>query len=161
MKSVDVARGAVVGLVGGLLAAGAMSLAHRALTSLSPEAQRSSGAQPEDPTVKVASAAMRLAGSRLADDQKERAGSIVHYAFGGVVGALYGASAAIVPRISAAFGLPFGAVVWLGAHVLAVPTLGLAEPPTRQPVGKEAEEFGLHLLYGSTTELVRRSLRRR
>src|SRR5262245_37296581 len=161
MKSVDVARGAVVGLVGGLLAAGAMSLAHRALASLSPEPKRSSAAQPEDPTVKVASAAMRLAGYRLADDQKERAGSIVHYAFGGVVGALYGAAADIVPRISAAFGLPFGMAVWLGAPVLAVPTFGPAEPPTRQPVGKEAEEFGLHILYGSTTELVRRSLRRR
>jgi len=86
-------RGAVVGLVGGLLAAGAMSLAHQALTNSSPKDQRSSPAHPEDPTVKVASAAMRLAGSRLADDQKERAGSIVHYAFGGVVGALYGAAA--------------------------------------------------------------------
>jgi uncharacterized membrane protein YagU involved in acid resistance len=107
----------------------------------------------------VASTAMRLVGSRLADDQKERAGSIVHYAFGGVVGALYSAAAEIAPRISAAFGLPFGAAVWLGAHVLAVPTLDLAEPPPRQPIGKEAEEFGLHLVYGSTTELVRRLLR--
>jgi len=51
--------------------------------------------------------------------------------------------------------LPFGTAVWLGAHVLALRTLGLAEPPTRQPVGKEAEEFGLRLVYGSTTELVR------
>jgi len=30
----------------------------------------------------------------------------------------------------------------------------------RQPLGKEAEEFGLHLLYGSVTELVCRLLRR-
>jgi len=41
-----------------------------------------------------------------------------------------------------------------------VPALGLAESPTRQPLGKEAEEFGLHLLYGSVTELGRRLLRR-
>jgi uncharacterized membrane protein YagU involved in acid resistance len=99
MKSGDVARGAVVGLVGGLLAAGAMSLAHRI----------------------------------LADHTSAARGS--------------------------AFGLPFGLAVWLGAHAIVVPALGLADSPVRQPIGKEAEEFGLHLAYGSVTELVRRSLR--
>src|SRR5262245_28548462 len=155
MKSADVGRGAVAGLLGGLLAAGAMSLAHRLLTD--PEAQ---AAGAEDPTIKVASAATRLAGYRLRREHKASAGSIVHYAFGAVVGALYGAAAEIAPRAKIALGLPFGAAVWLGAHVVAVPALGLAESPTRQPLGKEAEEFGLHLLYGSVTELGRRLLRR-
>src|SRR5262245_43404120 len=39
----------------------------------------------------------------------------------GCVGALYGAAAEIVPRVRMALGLPFGAAVWLGAHVIAVP----------------------------------------
>jgi putative membrane protein len=160
MNSVDVARGAVVGLVGGLLAAGAMSIAHRILADLSPPAQSPPSAEPEDSTVKVASAATRLVGYRLAEDQKAVAGSVVHYAFGAGVGAVYGAAAEIVPRVTTAFGLPFGVAVWLGAHVVAVPALGLAEPPTRQPIGKEAKEFGLHLVYGAVTELVRRLLRR-
>ena len=56
------------------------------------------------------------------------------------------------------FGWAFGVAVWLGAHVVMVPALGLADPPMRQPLGKEAEELGLHLAYGSTTELVRRML---
>jgi uncharacterized membrane protein YagU involved in acid resistance len=159
MKSGDVARGAVVGLVGGLLAAGAMSLAHRILADRTSAAQGSASTQPEDPTVKVASAATRLAGYRLSEDQKAPAGSVVHYAFGAVVGALYGAAAEIVPRLTTAFGLPFGVAVWLGAHVIMVPALGLADSPVRQPIGKEAEEFGLHLAYGSVTELVRRLLR--
>jgi len=76
-----------------------------------------------------------------------------------VVGALYGAAAAIVPRVTTAFGLPFGVAVWLGAHVIVVPALGLADSPVRQPIPKEAEEFALHLAYGSVTELVRRLLR--
>ncbi len=160
MNSVDVARGAVVGLVGGLLAAGAMSIAHRILADLSPPAQSPPSGEPEDSTVKVASAATRLVGYRLAEDQKGLAGSVVHYAFGAGVGAVYGAAAEVVPRVTTAFGLPFGAAVWLGAHVVAVPALGLAEPPTRQPIGKEAKEFGLHLVYGAVTELVRRLLRR-
>jgi len=86
--------------------------------------------------------------------------SLVHYGFGAVVGALYGAAAESVPMVRRGFGLPFGAAVWLGAHVIAVPPLGLAEPPVRQPMGKEAEELGLHFVYGSVTELVRRLLRR-
>jgi putative membrane protein len=77
-----------------------------------------------------------------------------------VVGALYGAAAAIVPVVAVAVGVPFGAAVWLGAHVIAVPAIGLAEPPTHRPLGKEAEELGLHLVYGSVTGLVRRLLRR-
>ena len=114
---------------------------------------------PEDPTVKVASAATRLVGYRLGEAEKAPAGSVVHYAFGAVIGAVYGAAAEIVPIVSTAFGLPFGATVWLGAHVVVVPALGLTESPLRQPATKEAEEFGLHLVYGAITELVRRLLR--
>jgi putative membrane protein len=76
-----------------------------------------------------------------------------------VVGAVYGAAAEIIPMVSRGFGLPFGAAVRLGAHVVAVPALGLTESPVRRPVAEEAKEFGLHLVYGSVTELVRRLLR--
>src|SRR5262245_5577439 len=148
--------GAAAGLLGGLLAAGAMSLMHTALA----EGDSGGGpSTPDDPTVKVAAAATRLVGYRLDEAEKAPAGSVVHYAFGAVVGAVYGAVAEIVPMVSRAFGLPLGAAVWLGAHVVAVPTLGLAESPVRQPAAKEAEEFVLHLVYGSITELVRRLLR--
>ena len=98
--------------------------------------------RPEDPTVKVASAATRLAGYRLRKKHKASAGSIVHYAFGAVFGALCGATAEIAARAKTALGLPCGAAVRLGAHVIAMPALGLAQSPVRQPLGKEAEEFG-------------------
>jgi putative membrane protein len=160
VRTVDVARGALLGLVGGLLAAGAMSLAHQLVSQMVPKAEPPSAPKEEDSTVKVASAALRLAGTSLAEEQKPLASSVVHYGFGASVGAVYGAAAEIVPRVAIGVGLPFGVAVWLGAHVVVVPALGLAEPPTRQPVRKEAEEFGLHLLYGLTTELVRRLLRR-
>jgi uncharacterized membrane protein YagU involved in acid resistance len=55
--------------------------------------------------------------------------------------------------------LPFGVAVWLGAHVIMVPALGLAAPPTRQPPLKEAFEFVSHLVYGAVTELARRFTR--
>ena len=157
MRSGDAARGAAAGLLGGLLAAGAMSLMHTVLAGGDAGGGRST--PPEDPTVKVATAATRLVGYRLGESQKAPAGSVVHYAFGAVVGAVYGAAAELVPIVSTAFGLPFGAAVWLGAHVVAVPALGLAESPARLPTAKEAEEFGMHLVYGWITELVRRVLR--
>jgi hypothetical protein len=42
---------------------------------------------------------------------------------------------------------------------VTVPALGLAEPPTRRPWLAEALELGLHLLYGLTTDVVRRLVR--
>ena len=153
-------RGALAGFLGGLLAAGAMSLAHRLVGEMIPKPEAPPAPQQQDDsTVKVASQALRLVGRSLDEGDKPLAGTIVHYAFGAGVGMVYGALAEVVPRVSAAVGLPFGVAVWLGAHVITVPALGLAEPPTRQPLGKEGWEFVLHLIYGVTTELGRRLLR--
>src|SRR5689334_18989705 len=130
----EIARGAVVGLVAGLLAAGAMSLAHRALREA--DRQPAGSDKPEDPTVVVARAAARVARPALDEGEKSRAGAAVHYAFGAAVGALYGAAAEVIPRVTTAFGVPFGIAVWLVAHAVAVPAMGLSEPPTRQPIGQ-------------------------
>jgi putative membrane protein len=147
-------RGIVAGLVAGIVGAGAMSIAHKAFPAAAEQEQG------EDSTVKVAdSLTRRLLGRPLPDDKKPLAGNIVHYAFGAGVGALYGGLAAVVPRVTVALGLPFGVAVWLGAHVIMVPALGLAAPPTRQPLSKEALELALHLVYGAVTELGRRLIR--
>lgn len=156
-------RGTAAGLVGGLLAAGAMSLAHRGLTALSdPGASTSQAESGDDATVKVADGVVRrVTGRPLRESEKPLAGNLVHYAFGGGVGALYGGLAELAPRITMGMGLPFGIAVWLGAHVITVPALGLAEAPTRRPPSKEAPELVMHLLYGAVTELARRLLRGR
>ena len=72
---------------------------------------------------------------------------------------MYGAVAELVPRVSTGLGVPFGLAVWLGAHVITVPALGLAESPARRPLSKEAPELGLHVVYGAVAELARRVLR--
>jgi uncharacterized membrane protein YagU involved in acid resistance len=154
-------RGAAAGLLGGLIGAGAMSLASNVLSGIADP----DGAKPppveqgDDATVKMAQMLVQgLAGRPLPEHTKPLAGHIVHYAFGGGVGVLYGAAAELVPRVTMGFGLAWGVAVWLGAHAVTVPALGLAEPPTRRPLSKEAPEFVLHLLYGSATELLRRLL---
>ena len=142
--------------MGGVIAAGTMSLVHKGLAGTNGQAPQ----QEEDATVKVADGIARfLVQRRLFQREKPLAGTLVHYAFGGGVGALYGAVAAVFPRVSTGLGLPFGVAVWLGAHVVAVPALGLAEPPTRRPASKEGIELALHLVYGAVTETVRRLFR--
>jgi putative membrane protein len=149
-------RGILAGLLGGVIAAGAMSLVHKGFGAQSAEQQQS-----EDATVRVADGVPRwLANRPVPDDKKPLAGSIVHYAFGAGVGALYGGVAELAPTVTVGLGLPFGVAVWLGAHVMMVPALGLAPPPTRQPASKESLEFFLHLVYGAVTEVVRRLVRR-
>jgi uncharacterized membrane protein YagU involved in acid resistance len=158
-RTADVFSGALVGMVGGLLAAGAMSLGHSIVERAMPKPSPPTPA-PDDATVQVARATLRAVGLDLEESDEPLAGTLVHYAFGASVGGLYGAAAEIAPRVTFSGGVPFGVAVWLGAHVAAVPALGLADPPTRRPLRREMEELGLHLVFGLTLELVRRLLRR-
>jgi len=163
-----IGRGALAGLIGGLLGAGAMSLAHTLMAAR--DRSPRDGAEPtskpadtgagvpreEDATVKVAAWLAHRVGYTLDNGDKAKASTLVHYAFGGCVGAAYGALAEIVPAVKFLMGAPFGAAVWLGAHVVTVPALGLAPSPVERPLAEEGKEAGLHLLYGVVTEVTRR-----
>jgi uncharacterized membrane protein YagU involved in acid resistance len=130
--------GILAGVVAGLAGAGAMSLVHKGLTAISPPPSPASAeqAKEEDSTVKVADGVMRLVLQRpLPEDKKPLAGTLVHYGFGAGVGAVYGGVAAVVPRVTVGLGLPFGVVVWLGAHVIMVPP---SASPRRPPAGRSA-----------------------
>jgi hypothetical protein len=61
----------------------------------------------------------------------------------------------------ATFGVPFGLAVWLVADELAVPALGLSQPPRRQDLATHAYALVAHGVYGLTTEYTRRLVRRR
>jgi putative membrane protein len=154
-----ICRGLIAGCVGGLVAAAVLSLLHGALAPLTQRGAEDSPPRPEaeDATVKVATAiTSAVAGREVPAARKPLAGSIVHYGFGATTGAAYGAVSEVFPRAAIGAGMPFGAAVWLGAHVLTVPALGLAEWPTRRPWAAEALELILHLVYGLTTDMVRR-----
>lgn len=152
-----VAVSIMAGVLGGMLGAGVMSLAHGLLTREAPP-DASSAAQGEDATVKVGDVLSRtLRGRALSEDEKPVAAEVVHYGFGASMGALYGMASAATPVATLGRGTAFGAAVWLGAHVIMVPALGLAPSPVRQPLGTEGLELVLHLLYGVTVDLVRRA----
>lgn len=155
------AKGLAAGLIGGLVASWTMSQFHMLAGKLTEDSQKSGSQQEEDSTVKTASAiSQTLLHHQLADDEKKIAGPAVHYTFGATSAAVYGAAVELIPTLSAGAGLPFGTAVWLGAHVIMVPALGLSKPVTESTLPKEATELGAHFVYGAVTELVRRILRK-
>jgi uncharacterized membrane protein YagU involved in acid resistance len=157
MRNRALVASVVGGLLGGLVGAAAMSVAHTAISRARPPAPPPGDQREEDATVKVADALSRaLRHEPLPEDAKPLAGSIVHYAFGAITGLAQGIAAGVTRLAGVGGGLGFGSAVWLGAHVVTVPALGLAPSPRRRPLDQEGIEFALHLLFGVCAEQVRR-----
>ncbi len=85
----------------------------------------------------------------------------IHFVFGAASGAFYGAVAEVAPMVTAGYGSVFGVVFQLFTHETLVPMAGLDVPPWKQPAREHASEFFTHILYGVTTEAVRRYLRKK
>ena len=163
----DLTAHIVAGLAAGLVASFAMERFQQMIGKLSPDAGGAPGGggqqyrqpQSEPATYKAADAiAQASTGHTVPRSSKPAAGSLVHYAFGGAVGALYGAATATRPEAAAGAGLPFGVAVWIVADEIGVPLTGLSKPPTAYPLKDHASGFAAHLVYGATTECVRRLL---
>lgn len=164
-----VAKNVVAGVIGGLVAAWTMEHFQRALERVSEQMGGASGgggqqhrkAQSEPATYEAADAiAETFTGAEVPRQYKPIAGSLVHYAFGGAVGAIYGAAAARTPDVTAWAGLPFGATIWLIADEMGVPFAGLSKAPSEYPLPSHVSAFATHLVYGATTECVRRTMMR-
>ena len=97
-------------------------------------------------------------GRRLTRDELEIAAPFSHYAFGSVTAAGYGALVEYEPAATAGYGTVFGGAVWAGADELAMPLLGLSRRD--YPLEAHLQAFTAHLVYGVTTEAVRRLVRR-
>ena len=161
----NVWKGAVSGLAGGLVASFAMdqfqavwiALASRGANGAAPG---SGGPEQEPATVKAASAVSEgLFGHDLTKAEKKVGGAAVHYAVGGLTGALYGAVAEVAPAVAKGAGLPYGTAVWLVVDEGAVPALGLSKPVTEYPLSNHAYALASHFVFGLTTDLVRRGVR--
>lgn len=174
----NVGKGMVAGLIGGLTAAWVMGRFMSLSSSLmeekgdsreeqnAEERQQTEAAteQQEEgsPTIQTAQAVSRTVfRHELREQEKAPAGEAVHYAFGGSVGAAYGATAEVIPAITAGAGLPFGAAVWLSADEMVLPALGLSEPRTEMPPAIHMSTLAAHFIYGLSTEFVRQAIRRR
>lgn len=176
-------KGLAAGAAGGLAASVAMNQFQALWSKLAGRRERSHGAQSmqqgspqhgvgrelqrrgrdegrDDAAMRLANAiSVGLLDHELTRSEKEATGTAIHYAFGVMTGGVYGAAAELLPGITAGAGVPFGAFVWLSADEGVVPGLGLSKSPTEYPLSIHAYALASHLVYGLTTELVRRAVR--
>lgn len=179
----DILKGLAAGVIGGLVASAVMNQFQALWGRMAEGSERSHGAQSRQqgsPDVGVGrelkvvgkddeddDAAERLAnaisvgvsGHALTEREKEVAGTAFHYAMGITSGALYGAAAEIIPPVKVGAGVPFGAAVWLIADEGIVPAVGLSKSSEEYSPSIHAYALASHLVFGLTTELVRRAVR--
>jgi putative membrane protein len=115
----------------------------------------------EDATMKAADQIAQAAtGHSLTPSEKKKAAPVVHYAFGALAGGIYGLVSEYLPSARRGFGSLFGATLFVIADEIAVPALGLAEAPTKTPLAKHLFGLASHVVYGLTTETVRKTVGR-
>jgi hypothetical protein len=170
-------KGIAAGATAGLVASYVMNQFQSAWGKLMENEERSHGAQslqqgsPEhgigrelaergvdepddDATMRTANAVSELVlHHHLAKSEKHKAGAVSS-------AAIYGAVAEVIPAATVCEGTAFGAAVWLMADEGVVPALGLSRKPTDYPLSVHTHAFVSHLVYGLTTEVVRRAVRK-
>ena len=177
-------KGFVLGVVGG--AAGTLAMNYywqgvQAVTGKDPrqeQSERASRPQPLDDISLVgqqheegesSTAAMgrilseATTGKEPGKETKTTLSNLVHWAYGILVGGIYGAlrgGSAGIP--DAPGGLAYGTGLWLFGSELTVPLLGLSEGPTATTPGSHAYGLGAHFAYGlvaaATTQALYRLL---
>jgi putative membrane protein len=145
----SLAKGLLAGLIGGLIATAAKTLAERIYPP------RTHG-EPEPPDVM----AEKLVGHELVGMQKEVATEAIHWGFGALTGAAYGALAEYYPAATTKDGAGFGMALSSLTHGTMLPAMGLSAEPEEQTARERTSEMASHVVYGVVTETVRRVVRR-
>ena len=162
-REIDLFKGVVAGLAGGLLASFLMEQFQAAWSAAAAAIAPSpkTPGRPADPaTVKAANAITeKIAGRKVPAAYKPAAGEAVHYGMGAGTAAVYGMLVEVAPFVTIGEGAAFGTGVFLLADELAVPATGLSKPRRQIPLTTHLYGLASHLVYGWITETVRRALR--
>ncbi|MGA8532093.1 MAG: DUF1440 domain-containing protein [Acidobacteriaceae bacterium] len=145
----SITRGALAGLIGGLAGAGAKMLAEQLFPP------RIQGQTP--PPVVLAE---QVAGRPLTETNRQLALQGIHWIFGALAGAAYGALVEYEPSLAAWRGAAFGITLNRITHESLLPKMGLSAPPGQQPTQERISEWVTHAAYGVATDSVRRAVRR-
>ncbi len=114
----------------------------------------------EDATTKMAELLSEKVLHRdLSREEKKKAGTLVHYAYGTIAGGIYGAAAEIVPAVKKGGGMLYGTVLFVGGDEIGVWKLGISQSPVTYPLSVHANALASNLVYGLSAELGRRVLR--
>lgn len=142
-------KGALAGLIGGIAGSGTKAIAE---TIFPPRIE----GQTAPPVI----LAEKIAHHPLNDQQQAVAMHGIHWSFGALAGAVYGASVEFEPKMGAWRGAAFGLALNRLTHESLLPKMGLSEQTERQPTQERMSEWVSHVVYGVTTDLVRRLVRR-
>lgn len=142
-------KGALAGLVGGIAGSGIKMVAEQVFPP------RVQGQTP--PPVVLAE---QVAGHPLPESQRKAALHGIHWIFGALAGAAYGAMVEYEPSLAAWRGAAFGITLNRLTHESLLPKLGLAAFPGQQPTQERISEWVTHAAYGVATDTVRRTVRR-
>lgn len=142
-------KGFLAGLVAGLVATAVKTAAEK----LYPP--RTHG-EPEPPEV----LAEKLAGHPLQGVEEAAASEAIHWGFGALAGAAYGALAEFYPAATAKEGATFGLALMSLTHEKALPAMGLSAEPEDQTLREKSSEAATHVLYGVVAEKVRGFVRK-
>jgi putative membrane protein len=145
----SILKGAAAGFIGGLAGAGAKALAEQLFPP------RTQGQTP--PPVVLAE---QVAGRPLPAAEKKAAMQSIHWGFGAVAGAIYGATVEVEPSLGAWRGAAFGLALNKITHETVLPRMGLSVPKEEQPAQERISEWVTHAVYGIFTDSVRRIVRR-
>ena len=143
----------LIGLAGGLAATFAMTQAQNAVQKAQNKSPKSEeekqGEMNEQSTVKLADKISQSVTDReIPQEQKQTAGNTVHYAFGTLMGGVYGALASSLNKAPLGTGILFGIGLWLAADEFVLPYLGLSKRPQERDLKEHAYQASAHAVYG-------------
>ncbi len=145
----SLAKGLLAGLIGGLAATAAKNLAEKIYPP------RTHG-EPEPSEV----LAEKLVSHPLHGTEKEVAVQAIHWGFGALAGAAYGALAEYYPQATAKDGAGFGMALASLTYQETLPAMGLSAASEDQSAREKSSEMASHVIYGIVTETVRRTVRK-
>ena len=145
-------KGLAAGIIGGLAATAVKSLWEAYAPTREP--------QQDSPQIQVADQAnMELRGEHLDEAEAEVADHALHFGFGTTTGAIYGVAAEATDAVTTGYGIPFGMLLWASTYATTIPALDLDKDPIEKDPKYTLNQFAGHILYGLTTEVVRRGVR--
>jgi hypothetical protein len=158
MRMSTLIKGGVAGAVGVAVMDAAMKAATRAL--------QKADAEPENLEAEPATARLgatlyrRVRGSDPDQETRQRLSSAIHWIYGAAMGSLYGLARGRRPGLDVRGGALFGVGLWILGDELAVPALGLSDPPTEHPPRDHAAPLAGHVAYGLATAAAAQGLAR-
>lgn len=162
--------GALVrGLAAGVVGSAAQDLFFRATRKIAPHTPREAFSPPEREQIEETATqtvarrvSTHLLQRPLAPDEKPRAATAVHYAFGAALGGIYGLLRETTPAMRGAPGaLAYGFGAWMVGDNLVLPAFRLGAWPNAYPLKTHAYALGAHLVFGAAVSAAYAAMRPR